>query len=424
MSGETEVVTEEQWGRVDDDGTVWVRTTRRRARRRVLPGRDARGGAGLLRAQVRRARRPGGSARAAHRGRPRERGAGRDGRAQAGRHGAARRTWSATSPALSARLEALTPLAQARRAESEKAAREARERAAAQRTTLVEEAEALAAPEPERIPWKVSGDRLRELFEEWKTQQRQNRLDKHTEDDLWKRFSHARTTFDRKRRQHFGALDEQRSQARAVKERLIARAEELSTSTDWAATSNAFRDLMTEWKAAGRTARKDDDALWARFRAAQDAFFAARTAANDQVDAEFRANLQVKEALLEEAERLVPVRDAQAARAALRDIQDRWEAAGKVPRADLGRVEARLRAVEQAVRDAEQERWTRSNPQARARAQDAVDQLEGTIATLRTRLETARAGGSERAVREAEQALQAREEWLEQARKALADFGG
>jgi hypothetical protein len=211
---------------------------------------------------------------------------------------------------------------------------------------------------------------------------------------------------------------------RAAKERLIARAEELSTSTDWAATATAFRDLMQEWKAAGRTARKEDDALWARFRAAQDAFFAARAAANDQVESEFREHLKVKEQLLVEAEALVPVRDAQAARTALRDIQDRWEAAGKVPRTDLGRIEARLRAVEATVRDAEQERWARSNPQARARAQDAVDQLESTIVGLRKQLDSARASGSERAVRDAEQALQAREQWLEQARRALADFGG
>ncbi|MGZ4603691.1 MAG: DUF349 domain-containing protein, partial [Kineosporiaceae bacterium] len=138
----------------------------------------------------------------------------------------------------------------------------------------------------------------------------------------------------------------------------------------------------------------------------------------------FRDNLAVKERLLAEAEALLPVRDPQAARNALRDIQDRWDAAGKVPRADLGRIEGRLRAVEQAVREAEQDRWARSNPQARARAQDAVDQLESTIAALRERLDTARARGSERAIHDAEQALQAREEWLEQARRALADFGG
>jgi hypothetical protein len=411
------------WGRVDDDGTVWVRTADGERAVGSYPGATP-------------------EAALAYYGRKYDELAGQvtllEQRIAAGHVSGAQAQSAVTKlaesvtganavgdlAALSARLEALTPLAQAKKAESERAAREARERAAAVRRTLVEEAEALAAPEPERISWKSSGDRLRELFEDWKRQQRESRLDKATEDELWKRFSHARTTFDRKRRQHFGALDEQRSAARAVKERLIARAEELSASTDWAATSNAFRDLMTEWKAAGRTARKEDDALWARFRAAQDAFFAARTAANEEVEAEFRGNLAVKEQLLEEAEKLLPVRDPQAARAALRDLQDRWEAAGKVPRADLGRVEGRLRAVEQAVRDAEQERWTRSNPQARARAQDAVDQLETTIATLRKRLETARAGGSERAVREAEQALEARQEWLEQARRALADFGG
>jgi Domain of Unknown Function (DUF349) len=416
-------VTEEQWGRVDEDGTVWVRTADGERTVGSYPGAPA-------------------EAALAYYTRKYDELAGQvtllEQRIAAGQVSGAQaetavKRLADTVPtanvvgdlaALSARLEALTPLAQARKAEGERAAREARERAAVARRALVEEAEGLAAPDPERISWKSSGDRLRELFDDWKRMQRESRLDKSTEDELWKRFSHARTTFDRKRRQHFGALDEQRSQARAVKERLIARAEELSGSTDWSATSNAFRDLMNEWKAAGRTARKEDDALWARFRAAQDAFFAARSAANEATEAEFRGNLAVKEGLLEEAERLLPVRDAQAARAALRDIQDRWDAAGKVPRADLGRVEARLRAVEQAVRDAEQERWARSNPQARARAQDAVDQLETTIATLRKRLDTARASGSERAVRDAEQALRAREEWLEQARRALADFGG
>lgn len=326
--------------------------------------------------------------------------------------------------ALAARVEALAPLAQQRRAEVEQARQVARERALAQRTVLVEEAEAIAAVDVDRIAWKSSGDRLRELFDEWRRLQREARLDKHSEDELWKRFSHARTAFDRKRRQHFGALDEQRDRAKSTKERLVAEAEELATSTDWAATASTFRDLMTQWKAAGRAARKDDDALWARFRAAQDAFFAARTAASETMDAEFRENLAAKESLLAQAEALLPVTDVQSARAALRDLQDQWEAAGRVPRADLGRIEARLRAVEQAIRAAEEDRWARTNPQARARAEDAVRQLETGIANLEATLSQARAAGRERVVREAEQALAARQEWLVQARKALDEFGG
>ncbi|MFZ0159362.1 MAG: DUF349 domain-containing protein, partial [Kineosporiaceae bacterium] len=310
------------------------------------------------------------------------------------------------------------------RAEAEQARAEAKARAAAARTALVEEAEQLAGVDAERLPWKTSGDRLRELFEIWRTMQRDSRLDKHTEDELWKRFSHARTTFDRKRRQHFGALDEQRAAARSAKEAIVAEAETLAASTDWAAGASGFRDLMARWKASPRGGRRDEDQLWARFRAAQDTFFAARNAAVSEADTELRGNLEVKLALLTEAEALLPVKDLAAARAALRDLQDRWEAAGKVPRADLGRVEGRLRAVEQAIRDAEQTRWTRSNPQARARAQDAVEQLEATIAGLQARRDKALAAGNDTAVAEADSALAARREWLAQAQAALAEFGG
>jgi capsule polysaccharide export protein KpsE/RkpR len=288
----------------------------------------------------------------------------------------------------------------------------------------VAEAEQLAGADPERIPWKTSGDRLRVLFDEWRRLQRDSRLDKHTEDDLWKRFSHARTTFDRKRRHYFGALDEERNAAKHLKEDLVKQAEELSTSTDWSATAVAYRDLMNRWKEAGRAAKRDDDALWTRFRAAQDAFFAARQAANSQVDAEFSENLAQKEALLVEAEALLPVRDLGAAKAGLRDLQARWDAIGKVPRTEMARIEARLRKVEQTIRDYEQDRWKRSNPEARARASDLVAQLEKTIAGLETDLAKAEAAGNQRRIKDTEQSLTARREWLEQAQRALEEFTG
>ncbi len=325
---------------------------------------------------------------------------------------------------LSARLDSLAPLAEERRAELERARQEAREQAVVARTAIVEEAEALAAVDTDRVPWKASGDRLRELFDTWRQMQRDSRLDKHTEDELWRRFSHARTTFDRKRRQYFGALDEQRSAAKAEKEKIVAEAEAMATSTEWAPTAAAYRALMDRWKAAGRAARKDDDALWVRFRAAQDAFFAARTAQAAESDSKLRENLLAKESILEQAEALLPVTDVAAARAVLRDLQERWEAAGRVPRADVTRLDTRLREVEQSVREAEETRWTRSNPEARARAEDVVGQLEQVIGGLEADLAKAQAAGDERRVREAEQSLQARREWLEQARRALSDFGG
>ncbi len=315
------------------------------------------------------------------------------------------------------RLDAIVPLVEERRAQARAARDQVRAAAHERREAIVAEAEQLAAS----TQWKSAGDRLRALLEEWKTAPHTERSH---EQALWKRFSAARNTFDRHRRQHFSQLSAHQSEAKATKQRLVAEAEALAASTDWGPTAGRFRDLMTEWKDAGRAGRSDDDALWARFRGAQDAFYAARNEASSERDAGQSENLQAKQALAAEAEALLPVQDLAAAKAALRSIQDRWDAAGHVPRSDRDKVENRLRAVEQAVRSAEESRWRRTNPEARARAEDTVEQLTATIAKLEKTLEAAQHTGDARAVTDAEEALQARRAWLEQAQQALREFSG
>ncbi|WP_299036616.1 DUF349 domain-containing protein [uncultured Pseudokineococcus sp.] len=329
--------------------------------------------------------------------------------------------------ALAERVDALGGRVTEREREANIAREQARAGVRAQRVELVEEAEALAEADPAQVQWKASGERLRTLFDEWREQQRAAgtaRLPKGEEDELWRRLKHARNRFERHRRHHFAELDARHGEAKTVKEGLIAEAEALSGSTDWGPTSTAYRQLMDRWKVAPRAARKEDDALWARFRAAQDVFFTARDAKDaDQLEEE-KANLVVKEQVLAEAEALLPVRDVRATTAALREVQDRWDAAGRVPRADLGRLEKRMRAVEQAVRDADSERWRRTNPEARARAEGALGQLQDSISGLEAELEQAKGAGDERAVRRAQEALDARRAWLQQVERAAADFSG
>ena len=326
---------------------------------------------------------------------------------------------------LRARLDALRPVAAERRAAAEAERAAARAIVLAERTQIVEQAEKIAGTDPERIQWRPAGEQLRVLLDQWKEAQRSGpRLDRASEESLWKRFSHARTTFDRERRHFFAELESRNAGAKAAKEDLVREAESLATSTDWGTTAGVYRDLMARWKASGRASRSDDDALWARFRAAQDAFFAARDASAASTDDEYRANLELKEALLSEAERLVPVKDVNAAKAALRTLQDRWESAGKVPRADVQRIEARLRAVETAIRDADQAVWQRSNPETRARAEGAAAQLESAIAGLEADLAAAQAKGDARKVAEAQAALDARRSWLEQVQRAARDARG
>jgi hypothetical protein len=328
-------------------------------------------------------------------------------------------------PALHATVARIEAGLEAKRTAEHEQRLVARAAAAQEREAIVAEAEAIAAQPAASTQWKQSGERMRALLDQWKQHQRSAaKLDKPTETALWQRFSHARNSFDKARRAWFADLESSRSDAKAAKEELVAEAEALSTSTDWGPTARAFKQLMDRWRTAGRASRPDDDALWERFRAAQDAFFTRKDEVAAAEDEEFRGNLAVKEQLLEEAEALLPVTDLEAAKASLRGIQERWEAAGKVPRGDLDRVEKRMRRVESAVREAEDARWTRTNPEVAARARSLVDQLEASVASIEEEVATAEAAGHEKKAATARERLAAQQEWLAQARAGLDEFGG
>ena len=324
--------------------------------------------------------------------------------------------------ALQERLVALVGKINEREEAEKTESAEARQAALEAREAIVSEAEAIVAKDDSAIHWKNSHARMNELFEEWKKTQKEHHLAKSIEDELWKRFRAARTSFDRRRRAHFSQLDEANAKAKRVKEALIAEAEALQNSTDWAATAAKYRDLMDQWKAAPRGTRKEDDALWARFRAAQDVFFDARTAVNAELDKEFEANLQAKEALLEEARGILPVTDIAAAKKALEGILDRWEAIGRVPRNSVRRVEQELRKVQDEIHRAENAKWQKTDPAKQARANSMLTQLEDAIAGLEEDLAKAEASGNAQKVKKAQEALDARKQWLETLKASSAEF--
>jgi hypothetical protein len=308
--------------------------------------------------------------------------------------------------ALASRLTTVLEHAEATVAADKSRREEHRAAQTARKEALAAEAEDLAANSTQ---WKIAGDRLRAILDEWKTI---SGVDRKVDDALWKRYSAARETFNRRRGAHFAELDRERSGVRQSKERLCERAEELSASTDWTATSAEFRKLLTEWKAAGRASREVDDALWRRFKAAQDTFFTARNAATAEKDVELRANAAAKEALLAEAEKL-DTSNHDAARAALRSIAEKWDAIGRVPRERSAELERRLRAVEKRVRDAGEADW--SDPQAQARAEQFATRAEQYEQQARKAEAAGRTKEAEEAKANAEQWRQ----WAEAAAEAL-----
>ena len=308
--------------------------------------------------------------------------------------------------ALAARLSTIREHAD-QTAQAEKARRdEHRAEQSARKEALAAEAEELATNSAQ---WKVAGDRLRAILDEWRTI---TGLDRKTDDALWKRYSAARETFNRRRGSHFAELDRERAGVRQAKEGLCERAEELADSTDWSATAAAFRQLLTEWKAAGRAAKDVDDALWQRFKAAQDTFFSARNAVTAERDAELHTNASAKEELLAKAEKL-DTSDLDAARAELRSIAAKWDTIGKVPRERAGELERRLRAAEKRVREAASSDWT--DPQAEARA----EQFRSRAEQFEQQAEKAMAAGRAAAAEEARANAQQWREWAEAAAGAL-----
>jgi hypothetical protein len=304
---------------------------------------------------------------------------------------------------LDARLGQIIAAADEKAGERAAARQQARAEAVAAKEALVAEAEQLAAGS---TSWKSAGDRLRAIVEEWK---QIRGVDRRTDEALWKRFAAARDAFTRRRGQHFAQLDAERSSAREVKEQLVAQAEELSSSSDWRDTAAKMRDLMNQWKAAGRAARDVEDALWTRFRAAQDAFFARRSATFAERDAELNENLRRKDELISAAEGL-DLRDPKAAQDALRDLQSRFDAIGHVPRDAMRRVEDRMRAAEQRVRDAVDAAWRTSggarNPFLAA--------LQERLAEAEQRLERARRSGDPDRIARAEAEVAQRRSLLPQ----------
>lgn len=301
---------------------------------------------------------------------------------------------------------------------------QAREEGRQARAAIVEEAEKIAGMDPARVQWKQSGQRMNELFDTWKSLQSTTpRLPKAQDQELWGRFSKARNTFDRHRREFFADLDKRSAEGKRIKEAIVAEAQALSNSTDWRETAAKYRQLVDRWKAAPRARRKEDDELWARFRAAQDVFFNARTAQNEALDAEYGENLKVKEALLEEARALLPVKDIELTKKKLRVVQDKWEDAGRVPRADVSRMEGGLREIERALADAEEAQWRRTNPETKARTTGVMAQLEESLSELRAQLEAAKAKGDTKSIEAAQDALKTKQAWFDQLAKTAQELG-
>jgi hypothetical protein len=314
--------------------------------------------------------------------------------------------------ALRARVASLESKLAGAKVEADAHREEAKAEALKARTELVEQIETLASSNLSALNWKSTTAQVDALFEKWQTIQRSGaKVSKDQADELWKRFRNARATLDRARRTHFSSVDSATKEVKARKESLIAQAEALAAGDSERAIT-AYRELLEEWKKAGRASKKTDDALWTRFKSAGDAIYSKKKEVDDAEDASFADNLALKDAILVDGKSLLTSQNREEARALLTSLQKRWDAAGKVPRAKVKDTEAAMRKLEQAVKKLEDDAWSSSDPEKQARQEGLAGAIESKIKKLEAEKIVAVASGNKSQVSVIDEAIATQKSWL------------
>lgn len=275
------------------------------------------------------------------------------------------------------------------------------EESLAKRTAIVERAEAIVAQPADKTHWRNSQKELAELFAQWQEEQKQpHRIPKKAADELWARFRAARQTFDKAQRAYFNSKHATDKEAKSVKTELCEKAEALADKG--ADAIPAYRALLEQWKKAPRAARSLDNQLWDRFKAAGDALYSAGTV-------EWEANKAAKLALVEKYSHLLTETDVQVAKKGLRALHAEWDAIGHVSKADERAVNGRLAEIDKHVRGLEAEHLDRTNPEKVGRREGFAAQVESAIAALESELANTTDSSKKDELRKE---IEAKREWL------------
>lgn len=190
---------------------------------------------------------------------------------------------------------------------------------------LVDKAERITNSEH----WKETTEQFKQLMEQWKATGR-TVADKNEE--LWVRFIKAKNNFFEQKKKHFETIQVEQEANYEVKLALVARAEALKDSTDWNKTTQAYGDIMIEWKKAGRVPLEKADELWNSLNAAREHFFQNKRQHTESMKVTLEDNYAQKLALLKHAEEIKHSTHWREATEEMNELLNEWKTIGPVPR--------------------------------------------------------------------------------------------
>ncbi len=213
----------------------------------------------------------------------------------------------------------------------------------ASKLALIEKVEAIKPEELNSFKaWDEATKLVIALQEQWKTLGFASRK---TNAQLFQRFRELCDAFFQAKATHFKEIKEESAENLAKKISLCEQAEELQDSTDWKKATDAMLELQAKWKTIGPVAKKQSDAVWARFRAACDKFFAAKKANNSERRSSEQANLQAKREVIEQLKAITAdAPDRKEAIAKVRELMKQYQGIGHVPFKDKDKLHDAYRA--------------------------------------------------------------------------------
>ncbi len=196
------------------------------------------------------------------------------------------------------------------------------------KTLLCEEAEKLDAEEDIILAFK----RLQNLHDEWR---QAGPVAKEVRESIWIRFKDASAVINKKYQTFFEERKARESANEAAKTALCEKVEALDFSAlknfnAWEEMTKTILAAQEEWKTIGFASRKQNNALFARFRAVCDKFFTEKAEYYRSVKDELAANLAKKIALCEKAEALKDLTDWKKTADTLVALQKEWKTVGTV----------------------------------------------------------------------------------------------
>lgn len=237
---------------------------------------------------------------------------------------------------------------------------------------LIDDAEKLAAEEDTLTAFR----KLQDLHGQWREI---GPVAKEIREEIWTRFKDASAEINKRYQAYFEQRKAAELQNEEAKTAICERLEAMDLTT--ANSFNAWNDLtkqviaaQEDWKKLGFASKKVNNALFTRFRAACDNFFALKSEYYKSVKEDLAANLEKKIALCEQAEALKDSTQWKATAEKLVELQKEWKTIGTVPKKQSDAVWNRFQAAcdhffEQKKKDLND---TRREEQANLKAKRAL----------------------------------------------------